>query len=141
VLQKIWEKIESLGPPQILRHCHFSIIFMVPFRKSKDPEFPHSVESLGKRFEGEECEWVRALALSTSPVLFHKAEPTDACQGQLGDAWLIAAIAAVAEFPNYLKDKIFSTKQATADGKYELQLFDWKGSQSWKQIQAGPVVG
>lgn len=101
----------------------------------KDPEFPHSVESLGKRFEGEECEWVRALALSTSPVLFHKAEPTDACQGQLGDAWLIAAIAAVAEFPNYLKDKIFSTKQATADGKYEVQLFDWKGSQSWKQIQ------
>lgn len=134
-------KDRKLGAPQILRHCHFSIIFMVPFRKSKDPEFPHSVESLGKRFEGEECEWVRALALSTSPVLFHKAEPTDACQGQLGDAWLIAAIAAVAEFPNYLKDKIFSTKQATADGKYEVQLFDWKGSQSWKQIQAGPVVG
>ena len=100
----------------------------------KDPDFPHAVESLGQRFADDECEWVRALALSTSPVLFHKAEPTDACQGQLGDAWLVAAIAAVAEFPNYLKDQIFLTKQATADGKYELQLYDWKGTKSWKPI-------
>ena len=52
----------------------------------------------------EEFEWVRALALSSTPVLFNKAEPTDACQGQLGDTWLIAAIAAVAEYPNYLKE-------------------------------------
>eukprot|EP00438_Fugacium_kawagutii_P001930 Skav226025 [mRNA] locus=scaffold2502:40315:42486:+ [translate_table: standard] len=101
----------------------------------KDPDFPHEVASLGKRFENDECEWVRALALSTSPALFNKAEPSDACQGQLGDAWLIAAIAAVAEFPNYLKDKIFTTKQASADGKYELQLFDWKGTKDWKTIQ------
>lgn len=101
----------------------------------KDPDFPLALESLGKRFEDDECEWVRALALSTSPVLFNKAEPSDACQGQLGDAWLIAAIAAVAEFPNYLKDKIFITKEAAADGKYELQLFDWKGSKDWKTIQ------
>ena len=101
----------------------------------KDPSFPHGVESLGKRFEDEECEWVRALALSSKPVLFHKIEPCDACQGQLGDTWLIAAIAAVAEYPNYLRDKIFITKQAAADGKYELQLFDWKDTQTWKTIQ------
>lgn len=101
----------------------------------KDPDFPHSSESLGQRFADEECEWVRALALSSSPVLFNKAEPTDACQGQLGDTWLIAAIAAVAEYPNYLKEKIFITKEAAADGKYELQLFDWKSTKTWKTIQ------
>lgn len=33
------------------------------------------------------------------------------------------------------KEKIFITKQAAADGKYELQLFDWKGSKQWKTIQ------
>ncbi|CAJ1441597.1 unnamed protein product [Effrenium voratum] len=100
-----------------------------------DPDFPHTVESLGERFEGTECEWVRALALSPSPMLLEDPEPADACQGQLGDAWLIAAIAAVAEFPNYLKDKIFKTQQVTSDGKYEIQLFDWKESKEWKVIQ------
>lgn len=59
----------------------------------------------------EECEWVRALALSSAPVLFNKAEPSDACQGQLGDTWLIAAIAAVAEYPNYLKETWFCLRR------------------------------
>lgn len=100
----------------------------------KDASFPHSVESLGKRFK-DECEWVRALALSSSPKLFDKSEPTDACQGHLGDCWLIAAIAAVAEFPNYIRDEIFITKQASPDGQYKLQLFDWKEGKDWKVIE------
>ena len=54
----------------------------------------------------------KALETSTHPVLFGEdTEPTDICQGKVGDCWLVAAIAAVAEFPHYLEDHVFKTKE------------------------------
>ena len=41
----------------------------------------------------QECDWVRAKDLAEPPALFSSVEPADACQGALGDCWLIAALA------------------------------------------------
>jgi hypothetical protein len=34
--------------------------------------------------------------------------------GGIGDCWLVAAISGMAEFPNYLRDEIFQTKEIPA---------------------------
>ena len=79
-----------------------------------DPAFPHSNESIGEAASGKykENRWLRALALHPSPSLFADLEPSDACQGIVGNCWLIAAMSALAEFPDYIKSNIFVTKKA-----------------------------
>jgi len=59
-----------------------------------------------------------------APPLFDKVEPTDVCQGSLGDCWLLAAIAAVAEFPSFIEDEVFVTKAFNPEGSYTLKLYD-----------------
>ncbi|CAJ1347827.1 unnamed protein product [Effrenium voratum] len=89
-----------------------------------DPEFPHSDKSLGK--DWGDIEWARVIWLGPSSMeLFKNLEPAHVCQGAMGDCWLIAAIAAVAEFPNYVRDQLFcGTSELTEDGKYNIRLFD-----------------
>ena len=72
-----------------------------------------------------EPRWLRALALHPSPVLFADVEPADACQGRVGNCWLIAAMSALAEFPSYFKHKVFITKKAelAAYGSARKQIF------------------
>lgn len=103
----------------------------------KDPDFPHSSQSLGDRVReslGQEPMWKRAPALTVDePTLFgDNAEPADICQGRVGDCWLIAAIAAVAEF-HYLEDYVFGRKELAEDGRYELHLFDLNADQLEKR--------
>lgn len=77
-------------------------------------------------------------------MLFADVEPADACQGRVGNCWLIAALSALAEFPAYFKNKIFITKKAGTKvrdnfRKVELLFFDeelkvelgWKGDRSF----------
>eukprot|EP00930_Biecheleria_cincta_P068982 TRINITY_DN56799_c0_g1_i1.p1 TRINITY_DN56799_c0_g1~~TRINITY_DN56799_c0_g1_i1.p1 ORF type:complete len:699 (-),score=119.91 TRINITY_DN56799_c0_g1_i1:356-2452(-) len=87
-----------------------------------DEEFPHDDHSLGK---SKKCEWIRACALRPCPTLFTDIEPADICQGALGDCWLIAAIAGVAEFPAFVKDHLFQTQDIDMGGKYEIKLYNW----------------
>eukprot|EP00435_Cladocopium_sp_Y103_P000388 s4523_g1.t1 len=101
-----------------------------------DESFPHSEESIGKK---KECDWVRAKDLAEPPALFSSVEPADACQGALGDCWLIAALAGVAEFPNFIRDHIFETKALAEDGKYRIKLYDWT-SKSWKVMEIDDYI-
>ena len=101
-----------------------------------DPSFPPSAVSVGeglklsKGTKAEQLRWVRAPALlphGELPQLFNRIEPDDILQGALGDCWLLAAIAAVAEFPDYISDQLFVTKTIDGEdmpGKYRLRLFD-----------------
>lgn len=71
--------------------------------------------------------WVRASKLQPSGsemVLFHDVEPGDIMQGALGDCWLLCALSALAEFPNYFSDNIFHTDKVSTDGKYDISLYD-----------------
>ena len=80
----------------------------------KDPDFPHSNDSIGTKAEGkyEQNRWLRALGLHARPTLFADLEPADACQGIVDNCWLISAMCAVAEFPSYIKNNLFVTKKA-----------------------------
>jgi len=49
-------------------------------------------------------------------------ESGDLCQGQVGDCWLVAAIASAAEHPNAIRN-VFRTKEANERGEYKVHLF------------------
>ena len=65
--------------------------------------------------------------------LFDDIEPSDVMQGALGDCWLLAATAAVAEFPEFVREKLFVTKRANPAGRYALRLFDG-ASKRWEEV-------
>lgn len=95
-----------------------------------DTEFKADLHSIGKGKIIENYKnitWIRAVNLQpmfSKMVLFSGIEPNDIMQGCIGDCWLLAAFASVAEFPNYIKTKIFKTKKISKIGKYEINLFD-----------------
>jgi len=81
--------------------------------------------------QGNPVHWVRAgEAYPNASSLFEGIEPTDVCQGGLGDCWLLAAISALAEFPGAIEN-LFVTNKLSHNGKYQIQLFD-AGSGSWE---------
>jgi len=56
--------------------------------------------------------------------LFYKGiQPDDVVQGHLGDCWLLAAMAALSEFPESIQN-VFVTKEYNPQGKYTLRLYD-----------------
>lgn len=94
-----------------------------------DPDFPHEASSVGSSKTDFRCEqpdlWMRARMLGdpSEAVLFDQVRPQDIDQGGLGDCWLMAALACLAEYPAKLKG-LFESKHITEDGKYQISLFD-----------------
>jgi len=99
-------------------------------QKFIDTEFKADFHSIGDSEivnNLKKISWVRCSNLQpmfSKMVLFHNVEPNDIFQGCVGDCWLLAAFASVAEFPDYFKTKIFKTKEVSKIGKYEINLFD-----------------
>eukprot|EP00928_Gymnodinium_smaydae_P042082 TRINITY_DN28397_c0_g1_i2.p1 TRINITY_DN28397_c0_g1~~TRINITY_DN28397_c0_g1_i2.p1 ORF type:complete len:419 (+),score=81.16 TRINITY_DN28397_c0_g1_i2:416-1672(+) len=103
-----------------------------------DAEFPAEAKSIGCNVGP--VEWIRGTELTgCKPALYNKIEPSDVLQGALGDCWLLASIAALAEFPNYIKENILVEKDVTDDGKYTVRLYDM-GSTSWKDIVIDDLI-
>ena len=50
-------------------------------------------------------------------------DPSDIGQGSLGDCWLLAAIACLAEYPDALR-KLFIDREINSRGYYKLRLYD-----------------
>jgi hypothetical protein len=109
-----------------------------------DRRFPAKAASVGKwkDMEGsaveEAVKWERAQHFYHSKLseeeikrgvrvkLFEKGiEPKDVAQGQVGNCWLIAALACVAEHPGLVR-KAFVSKVASGRGKYAVRLYDWQ---------------
>jgi len=80
---------------------------------------------------GQPVSWIRASEVFPGAGLFDGIEPTDVCQGSLGDCWLLAAISALAEFPGAI-ESLFITNRISKDGKYVIKLFD--SSQGWTEV-------
>ena len=65
--------------------------------------------------------WIRAARLQPKGEpsrLYNGIEPSDIMQGSLGDCWLLSALAAVAEFPEYIEDRMVVERGLNKDGKY-----------------------
>ena len=108
-----------------------------------DPEFPHSIESIGeayyekRKLANKEVVWKRLSDKAYWPLrpckLFDDEAPFDLKQGALGNCGLMSRIAALGEFNVYLKQHIFKTTELTTDGKYEIQLFN-PDTKEWQII-------
>eukprot|EP00437_Effrenium_voratum_P004130 CAMPEP_0181423132 /NCGR_PEP_ID=MMETSP1110-20121109/13972_1 /TAXON_ID=174948 /ORGANISM="Symbiodinium sp., Strain CCMP421" /LENGTH=1183 /DNA_ID=CAMNT_0023546251 /DNA_START=81 /DNA_END=3632 /DNA_ORIENTATION=- len=102
----------------------------------KDPAFPHNNDSVGAK-AASKCKysrWLRAMALHPAPALFADVEPADACQGTVGNCWLVAAMSALAEFPSYIQNNLFVTKKVSRGGKYQVKLYDGR-TKRWEIIE------
>jgi len=54
-------------------------------------------------------------------VLFEGTiEPADVCQGQVGNCWLIAAVACLSNYPGAIM-RVFLTREATDRGLYQVR--------------------
>jgi hypothetical protein len=119
---------------RLLRFLASYIINLLTFIKFTDSSFPPTLTSLGDidlKDTGVDdlrtgIVWVRATDLDPSihSVLFDKKiNPRDLTQGSLGDCWLVAALANLAEYPAAIRN-CFSNLERTARGKYSVRLFD-----------------
>jgi hypothetical protein len=100
-----------------------------------DGEFPANARSVGKwkgmdeRSVSAQIEWRRGDEIcELSPEDKHarlfsgEIEPADIAQGQLGDCWLMTALACVAEYPGAIQ-RVFLTDEYNQRGRYVLQLY------------------
>jgi calpain-15 len=105
-----------------------------------DPEFPPQMSSIGESELGEdEIVWARAQdCMDGHLCLFDTISPSDICQGALGDCWLMASCAALAEFPPRVED-LFVTKKVNPAGKYEIRLWD-VNTQDWQIVTVSDMI-
>jgi len=91
------------------------------------PPTPKSVNHTNP--EGKHFAWFRANELAKSRGINHSVlfadgiTADDLGKGDLGDCWLVAAIAALLEFPGLIQ-RIFVTKEISPLGRYTLRLYD-----------------
>ena len=94
----------------------------------KDTGFD-GVGAIGDAEEARDVEFIRANELSVVEEgqrmhLFEgKIEPADLCQGAVGDCWLVAAMASLAEHPGAIRN-CFLNWEYSDRGKYRVRLWD-----------------
>jgi hypothetical protein len=76
----------------------------------------------------EACQWKRASELKPPEgmkrmQLFNGIEPQDIAQGLLGDCWLLASFAALAEHPSAVR-RLFVNHEINDRGKYQVRLYN-----------------
>lgn len=97
-----------------------------------DYEFPHRPGSINRaggakpvKFTQGEPEWVPGRRLREAEWrLFEGIDPKDLLQGRLGNCWLIAAMAALAEFPKEVEKLFVRDGLEEGDGKYIIAVYD-----------------
>ena len=96
----------------------------------KDSDFPCTDENAGMK-----TSWMRLSEMTFTDKtnqkkfkptrLFSSISPDDIAQGALGDCWLLAGLATLAERP-HLVQNCFLTRSFSPRGKYTLRLYDSK---------------
>jgi len=93
-----------------------------------DPNFKLEFTSLGNDIKIDQnlIEWIRVTELNRdlNEKLFDEINPEDLCQGRIGNCWLIAAIACVAEYPQIIENVFCNKKTINGDHKYEFNFYD-----------------
>eukprot|EP00929_Paragymnodinium_shiwhaense_P009503 TRINITY_DN113699_c0_g1_i1.p1 TRINITY_DN113699_c0_g1~~TRINITY_DN113699_c0_g1_i1.p1 ORF type:complete len:360 (+),score=49.61 TRINITY_DN113699_c0_g1_i1:39-1118(+) len=119
-----------------------------------DDEFPPEASSIQRKGEIARCgvqdptcvEWVRAPELcetlgmcdADEVQLFKGILPCDVMQGNTGDCWLLAAIAAYAEYPSAVR-KLFSHEEKSEDGCYTVSLYDMEAG-DWESLEIDDLI-
>lgn len=118
-----------------------------------DKTFPPNMSSLGNvggdsaeggkkgKISEEDVAWVRAgsFAQSKSMQLFgDQVNASDICQGSLGDCWLLAAMACMAEHKGAIHS-LFQTRERDPRGKYKIRLFDGQWG-AWRVLTIDDLI-
>lgn len=85
--------------------------------------------------------WLRAGLCSESErmQLFQDTiDASDICQGALGNCWLLAAVACLAEHPGAIQS-VFKSKERNPRGKYRLRLYDGLRG-TWESIVIDDMI-
>jgi len=120
-----------------------------------DPDFPPNATSIGKTsvedpnsrlrisvHDRNTAKWIRLpdyirqvnkYSGSTKIEVFGDIEPNDLTQGIVGDCWLLATMACLAEFPNAIESLFFNISDPNPDGQYKIKLFNLD-SREWETI-------
>eukprot|EP00298_Acanthocystis_sp_HF-20_P012618 c19977_g1_i1.p1 GENE.c19977_g1_i1~~c19977_g1_i1.p1 ORF type:complete len:483 (-),score=135.09 c19977_g1_i1:153-1601(-) len=114
----------------------------------EDDEFPHNDTSIGAEWfqshPDRKCIWVRASDLmeykghDTVCLFSDKIEPKDISQGELGDCWLMSALACMAEFPGLIR-QVFVSGELNFRGKYTVRIYN-AGENIWHNITVDDFV-
>ena len=126
-----------------------------PMEPFTDPDFPPDSTSIGKTvyedpasrlritpLDRDKAEWIRLpdyirkvnnLSDSDKVELFGNIEPNNLTQGIVGDCWLLATMACLAEFPNAVESLFCGQTKASSDGKYSIKLFNLD-SRDWETV-------
>ena len=103
-----------------------------------DKTFPPEQSSLGNVKTTQAIEWKRASEITFTnsknevkklTKLFEDGmDPSDICQGVLGNCWLLSALASLANKPSTIEN-VFVTREFNPRGKYVLRLWDSPNNQ------------
>ncbi|CAE8620794.1 unnamed protein product [Polarella glacialis] len=127
LVQEIFEQTDSSS----------SLAASASFSLFVDEEFPHRVTSVNRvgasrpvSLKSGEPEWIpgRKLRGDCKWKLFDGIDARDLLQGRLGNCWLIAAMAAMADYPKEIQRTFLRDGLAKGDGRYVLKLFDHTAS-------------
>jgi len=83
--------------------------------------------------------WVRAKELHKDAKLFSVIQADNIVQGELGDCWLLAAMAVFADFPGHIMN-LFDDINLKESGRYVIRLWDIKGRGEWQDVEVDDLI-
>jgi len=139
--------------PQVAVQKH--VCFKELVHAFTDSQFPPNASSIGKTHSEDSlsrlrispsdrdgAHWVRLpeylrsvnkLGKDAKVNLFGDIEPNSLIQGIVGDCWLLATMACLAEFPYSVEALFCGQKETSFDGKYTVKLFNLD-SREWELV-------
>ncbi|CAE7193646.1 CAPN15 [Symbiodinium pilosum] len=83
--------------------------------------------------------WVRAKELHKDAKLFSVIQADNIVQGELGDCWLLAAMAVFADFPGHIMN-LFDDVSLNDRGRHVVKLWDIKGRGEWQDVEIDDLI-
>ncbi|CAE7542545.1 CAPN15 [Symbiodinium natans] len=83
--------------------------------------------------------WLRAKELHKDAKLFSVIQADNIVQGELGDCWLLAAMAVFADFPGHIMN-LFDDINLKESGRYVIRLWDIKGGGEWQDVEIDDLI-
>ena len=152
-LPKTAAELSPKGPLRKGLHAP-GVVTSIP-KPFTDSQFPPNAESIGKTHsedsasrlritpaDRDRAHWMRLpeylrhvnkLSKNDPVHLFGNIEPNNLIQGIVGDCWLLATMACLAEFPYAVESLFCGQKDVALDGKYTLKLFNLD-SREWEYV-------